>query len=74
MGWANELESGCFPNSAPYPRANVGDYIGPTGLPGFFSLLPPPRIIEHLIKEQRCSLYLGSSSGEMIWKLDARNR
>ena len=43
-----------------YSRATVGDYTGPTGLPGFFSFLPFPQFIEHLIKEQRCSLCLGS--------------
>lgn len=32
-------------------------YTGPTGLPGF-SLSSLPQFIEHLIKEQRCSLRL----------------
>lgn len=41
----------------PGPRATGGDYTGPTGLPGFF-LSSLPQFIEHLIKEQRCSLRL----------------
>lgn len=41
----------------PIPRATVGDSTGPTGRPGFF-LSSRPQFVEHLIKEQRCSLRL----------------
>lgn len=78
MGWEKELESGSVPPtlaSTPHtPEPLWVIILGPTGLPGFFSFLPSPKFIEHLIKEQRCSLCLGSPSGEMIWKLDASNR